>query len=64
MRKYTTRTEAIAREIVEPIEAGDATAAEFDVEAIAGEVLGGYDEGYACVVEAEEFWAVVARHAL
>lgn len=60
--RYTTRTEAIAREIVEPIEVGPTSADEFDIEAIADEVLGTYEQGYACLVDADDFWAAVARH--
>ena len=65
MTVYTTRNEAIATEIVEAIEAtGVATASEYDVDAIADEVLGGYDEGYALTVTDDEFWTAVERHAL
>jgi len=75
MARYTTRDEAIAREIVEPIENGTATADEFDIEAIAEETLAfkvDHDEhgnelvltaGYEQIVDADEFWTVVARHA-
>ena len=65
-RTYTTRAEAIQREIIDPIEASgevaDARAA-YDVEAIADEVLGDYAQGYACLVDADSFWWVVERHA-
>lgn len=63
---YTDRHDAIAREITEPIEAGDATAAEFDIDAIADEVIA-FDAGtrtYSCTVDPAEFWAIVARHAI
>lgn len=63
MTRYITRDEAIAREIIEPIEAGEATAAEFDIDAIADQVLGSYDDGYACQVEHDEFWKIVADNA-
>ncbi|HET7355544.1 MAG TPA: hypothetical protein VFJ09_02605, partial [Nocardioidaceae bacterium] len=46
---FASRTEAINRQIVEAIQgSGEVTdaAAEYDIEAIADEVLGGYDEGY------------------
>lgn len=62
MSTYTTRDEAIQREIVEPIEAGDATATEFDVDSIADAVLSDHNEGYA-VREDVDFWAVVAENA-
>lgn len=66
---YTTRTEAIQREIIDPIEAGDATASEFDIDAIADEVIvsAGSIRGnplYECSVTPEEFWQIVERHAL
>lgn len=62
---YTTRDEAIYREIVEPIENGDVNdaAAEYDIDAIADEVLGSYSQGFACQVTPEDFWDVVARYA-
>lgn len=62
MTRYPTRDEAIAREIIEPIEAGEATADEFDIDAIADQVLGSYDDGYACQVEHDEFWKIVEQH--
>lgn len=64
MSTYSTRTEAIAREIVDPINAGAADAIDYDVEAIADAVLGDYESGYAPVVSPEEFWVVVAENAL
>lgn len=64
MQTYTTRTEAIDREIIEPIAAGDASAAEYDIDAIADAVLGDHAAGYACQVTPEQFWAVVAEHEL
>jgi hypothetical protein len=62
-RTYTTRDEAIHAEIVEVIEAGDAKAEEFDVEAIADAVLGDHSEGYAVTVSEGEFWRIVAENA-
>lgn len=75
---HQTRTEAIAREIVDPIEASGVVAdayAEFDVEAIAGEVISyadGYDyaesvyrvnqAGFYCNTWPDDFWATVAAH--
>lgn len=60
---YSTRTEAIQREIIDPIEAGDATADEFDIEAIADRVLGDYADGYASTVAPDEFWQIVEENA-
>lgn len=59
---YSTRTEAIADAVVGPIEASGVVTdayAEFDIDAIADTVLGGYDDGYAVQVDHDEFWAVV-----
>lgn len=64
MTRYTTRDEAIGREIVEPIEAsGEARADEYDIEAIADSVLGDHEQGYACQVDEDEFWSLVKQHA-
>ena len=63
MTRYATRDQAIAF-IVECIEAGDATRAEFDIEAIADAVLSDWDRGYIITADTEEFWAAVERHAL
>lgn len=66
MTSHTTRDEAIQRVIVDPIEAsGEVTNAwaAFDIDAIAAKVLGDYDQGYACLVDADEFWRIVERHA-
>lgn len=64
MTRYATRDEAIQRQIIDAIEAtGEATRAEFDIDAIAAEVLGDYSEGYAQQVDTDEFWQIVARHA-
>ena len=63
---YTTRTDAIQAEVIDPIEASDAVtdaAAEYDIAAIADEVLGSYSQGFACHVTPEQFWDIVARYA-
>lgn len=59
MSTYTTRADAIDAEITPVI---DAT--EFDIDAIAGEVLGDHEAGYALRVDTDGFWAAVERHAL
>lgn len=61
---YASRAAAIEREIVAPIEAGDVTQArlEFDIDAIADKVLGDHEQGYACMVDEERFWQIVAAH--
>jgi hypothetical protein len=58
---YATRDEAIYREITEAL--GE-LAADHDVDAIADEVLGNYAQGYALQVDVDEFWTIVANHAL
>lgn len=62
---YTTRTEAIQAEILDPISAGavDDAVAEYDIDAIAAEVIGDYSQGYACQVDEAAFWAIVEKHA-
>lgn len=65
VRTYTTRAEAIQAEIVEPIEGTEVVAdaqAEYDIDAIADAVLADYARGYACTVDVDEFWKVVAAH--
>lgn len=60
---YTTRNEAIAA-IIDAIEAHPAITwarAEYDIDAIADEVIGDYADGYR-IADGIEFWAAVARH--
>ena len=59
--RYATRADAIRHEVVEPLQEN---AAEYDLKAIADEVLGGPEEGYACKVGPEEFLEVADRHRL
>lgn len=62
---YPTRGAAIEREIVAPIKAGDVNQPrlEFDIDAIADEVLGGdHERGFACMVDEDRFWEIVAAH--
>ena len=62
---YTTRNEAIEAEIIAAIMSSGAVAhiSEYDVDAIADEVLGDYHQGYASQVDAGEFWTIVEKHA-
>lgn len=62
-RTYSTRSEAIYREIIEAIEAGDATREEYDIDAIADAVLGDYEDGFALKVEEPDFWRIVEENA-
>lgn len=57
--RYETRDQAIAEVIPVAIGAGEGMGA-YDVEAIAGAVLGGQELGYACLVTHDELRAVVA----
>ena len=65
MTSYATRDEAITREIVEAL---GADAADYDIDAIADEVLDTEGEGtayrYIMAGDVDEFWAAVERHAL
>nr|DAU28039.1 MAG TPA: hypothetical protein [Caudoviricetes sp.] len=61
---YTTRTEAIEREIIEVISAGDANANDYNVEAIADLVIGDYEDGYALKVDESDFWSIVADNEI
>lgn len=65
MAIYSNRSEAITREIVEPIQNGDVTDAyeAYDIDAIADEVIGDYEDGFTCQVDESEFWAIVEAHA-
>lgn len=75
---YDNLNDLIQREIIDIIEAGDATAEEFDIDAIADE-LAIFDDGLGAngshpddmwinargwhIDEDADFWATVARHA-
>lgn len=63
-RTYTTRSEAITREIIEAIESGDVTSDQYDIDAIADAVIGSFEDGFALKVEESEFWDTVAAHAI
>lgn len=60
-RTYTTRNEAIETEIITPL-AGHET--DYDIDAIADEVLGDYENGYTVQVTEDAFWEIVAKHDL
>lgn len=60
---YTTREEAIEREIIEVIEAGDAISEDYDIDAIADAVISDYEDGYTLKVEESDFWGIVADNA-
>ena len=60
MTVYTTRNEAVAREIVAPL--GE-FASQHDVEAIADMLIKAGDEGFYLDTDAD-FWSVVEAHAV
>lgn len=60
MTTYDTRTDAIHREIIEPL--GE-YAQEHDVDAIANEIIIAGDNGFT-IDQGADFWAIVANHAL
>ena len=64
-RTYSTLSEAVTREIVEPIEAGDVqdAYAAYDIDTIADKVLCGYEDGYMLKVEEPDFWRIVEENA-
>lgn len=64
MATYTNRNEAINREIVEVIEAGDASVENYNVDAIADAILGDYEDGYRVKVDETEFWNIVAENEI
>lgn len=67
---YTSRTDAVKaiRDIIAYGSDGAVTASEYDVEAIADEVLATQGEGHMLrffiAQESDEFWETVVRHAL
>ncbi|MDO4243820.1 MAG: hypothetical protein Q4C85_08715 [Actinomyces sp.] len=67
---YITRQDAIEREIIAVLDAagGETSSSDYDVEAIADEVLEavgqGVNYGYTVAVSEDEYWAAVARHAI
>jgi hypothetical protein len=64
MSRYVTRDDAIQREIITAIAAGETGLVEFDIDAIADTVLGVDDDGHWTItVNEEEFWNVVADTA-
>lgn len=61
MNEYTSRNEAIAREITDAL---GTEAENFDIDAIADETLDSFEHGYRFTVDPETFWVIVERHAL
>ena len=63
-RTYSTRDEAITREIIDVIESGDVTRDQYDIEAIADAVIGSFEDGYALQVDEASFWGIVAENEI
>ena len=63
-RTYSTRNEAITREIIDVIESGDVTRDQYDIEAIADAVIGSFEDGYALQVDEPSFWGIVAANEI
>ncbi|UYG15744.1 hypothetical protein BRM3_08810 [Brachybacterium huguangmaarense] len=60
---FTTKQDAIEQLILPALEVpGVSTVADYDVDAIADEVLGDYEQGYAQQVDTDAFWEIVAKH--
>lgn len=64
MATYTNRNEAVNREIIAAIEAGDASANEYNIDAIADAVLGDYEDGFSVKVDETKFWNIVAENEI
>lgn len=60
--RYSTKQAAVT-DIVAAIEAGDATADAYDVDAIFDEAYTWAGDGFDQVVDVDEFWTIVERHA-
>lgn len=56
---YTSRQEAIAREVADRL---GSLVDDYNIEAIADDVLGDSDEGYAMLHNTETFWEMASVH--
>lgn len=60
---YTSRDESIQHNILGPLEACGENPGDYDIQAIADQVLGDHSHGYMQTVVADTFWQVVeANH--
>lgn len=59
---YSTYSEAVERVVEASLVGCDGYPDDYDIDAIAAEVLGDYSQGYAQIVDEDGFWAAVARH--
>lgn len=61
---YSTKDQAIENEIIDPIEAGDATRDEYDIDAIADQVIDSDDRNRYYAREDVDFWEIVAANQI
>lgn len=61
---YSTKDEAIEREIIDPIENGDATRDEYDIDAIADQVIDSDEDNNYFVRDDVDFWGIVADNQI
>lgn len=61
---YSTKDQAIENEIINAIEAGDATRDEYDIDAIAEAVIDSDEDRNYFVREDVDFWGVVAANQI
>lgn len=61
---YSTKDEAIEREIIDVIEAGDATRDEYDIDAIADQVIDSDERNRYYAREDVDFWEIVADNQI
>ena len=60
---YIYRSDAIEREIIQAIEAGDDTCENYDIDAIADAVIGVHDGRFYIAVNEGDFWRIVKDNA-
>lgn len=61
---YSTKDQAIEREIITPIENGEAAREEYDIDAIAEAVIDSDEDNNYFVREDVDFWGVVAANQI
>lgn len=61
---YSTKDQAIENEIINAIEAGDATRDEYDIDAIADQVIDSDDRNRYYAREDVDFWEIVAANQI
>lgn len=61
---YSTKDQAIENEIINAIEAGEASRDEYDIDAIADQVIDSDDQNRYYVRDNVDFWGVVAANEI